>query len=75
MTPLRVVSTTLVALAYDAARQQLRVQFHGGACYQYAPVPGSLFSELLAADSKGAFFNRCIRGKFLFLRLAPRFLI
>ena len=75
MTTLPVVSTTLSAVAYDGSRQSLWVQFRDGACYQYAPVPPVAFAALLAADSKGSFFNRFIRGKFLFVRLSPRLLI
>ena len=71
MTTLPVVSSTLSALAYNDSRQTLCVQFRDGACYQYAPVSHSLF----AADSKGSFFNRFIRGKFLFVQISPRLLI
>ena len=75
MTTLPVVSSTLSAVAYNASRQTLCVQFRDGACYPYAPVSHSLFAALLAAESKGSFFNRFLRGKFLYAKLSPRLLI
>ena len=75
MTTLPVVSSTLSALAYNASRQTLCVQFRDGACYQYAPVSNAVFAALLAAESKGSFFNRFLRGKFLYAKLSPRLLI
>ena len=73
MTRLR--SATLSAADYDGVGQTLRLQFGDGACYQYASISPALFAELLAAPSQGAFFNRFIRGKFLFCRLKDRLLI
>ena len=75
MTTLPVVSHTLSTVAYDGPRHSLCVQFRDGACYQYAPVSHSLFAALLAAESKGSFFNRFLRGKFLYAKLSPRLLI
>lgn len=55
-----VTSTVIAAVAYstDAA---LDIEFTSGAKYRYFAVPAQLFHELLAADSKGVFFNQRIK--------------
>ena len=42
----------------------LTVHLHRGAVYRYFTVPRPVFEELLAAASKGAYFNRHIRDGF-----------
>ena len=66
--PLR--SSSLAAVAYHHDDQRLRIQFRDGACYQYHGVPLHLFIALLAAPSKGSFFNHSIRGSFAYTRCA-----
>ena len=53
-------SSVIAAVAYstDAA---LDIEFTSGARYRYFAVPTRLFHEFLAAESKGAYFNRRIR--------------
>lgn len=65
-----VESTTLTAVAYDAASQLLRLQFRSGAVYCYFGVPPTLHQALMVAPSKGAYFNRHIRGRFSYQRQA-----
>jgi hypothetical protein len=60
----RVESTTLLALAYDDAREILQLEFRSRAIYQYYGVPSAVHEALLAAPSKGSYFNRIIRGRF-----------
>jgi hypothetical protein len=48
----------------------LEVEFLGGAVYRYFAVPRSLFEDLMLADSKGAFFNRRIKPRFHYQRIA-----
>ena len=59
-----VESTTLAAVAYDDARETLQLEFRGGALYRYFGVPAPVYDALLAAPSKGGYFNRAIRGNF-----------
>jgi hypothetical protein len=61
-------STTLATIIYDAARQTLWLEFRNGAVYVYSSVPSQVHQALLRADSKGAYFNRHIRGRFPYLR-------
>ena len=55
-----VESTAIASVAYSP-EAVLDVEFTSGATYRYFAVPEQLFHELLAAESKGAFFNRVIR--------------
>jgi hypothetical protein len=62
-------STTLAAAAYDGVGQTLWLEFPSGARYLYSGVPDSIHRELLAASSKGRYFNHNIRGRFPYLRV------
>jgi hypothetical protein len=64
-----VESTTLTTVAYDPIRQLLRLQFRSRAVYCYFGVPEGVYQDLMAADSKGSYFNRKIRGRFPYHRL------
>ena len=59
-----VASTTLLALAYDDAREILQLEFRSRAIYLYYGVPAAVYKALLGAPSKGSYFNRVIRGRF-----------
>jgi len=59
-----VESTTLVAIGYDEMREILQLEFRSRAVYLYFGVPGSVYEALVAAASKGRYFNGAIRGHF-----------
>ena len=59
-----VKSGTLVAIGYDDSREILQLEFRSHAVYRYFGVPGSVYEGLVAAPSKGRFFNGAIRGHF-----------
>ena len=59
-----VESATLVTVSYDDARELLQLEFCSGAVYQYFRVPAAAHQSLLAAPSKGRYFNQAIRGHF-----------
>jgi hypothetical protein len=61
-------STVLASITYDEPNQLLLVQFRGGAIYCYFGVPLTVHQGLLAAPSKGAYFNRFVRAQFPFAR-------
>jgi len=65
-------STTLAALGYDPESLVLEVEFRSGAIYRYHLVPSPVYRDLLAADSKGRFFNRFIHRNFASESLASR---
>jgi lysyl-tRNA synthetase class 2 len=62
-------SSVLASITYDQPNRLLWVEFRGGAIYCYFRVPLAIHLGLLAAPSKGAYFNRFIRSKFSFTRL------
>jgi hypothetical protein len=64
-----VQSTTLSTAAYDSLSQRLRLEFRSRAVYVYYHVPPTVHEALIAAPSKGAYFNRNIRGRFPFQKL------
>ena len=70
MTPTTVESKTLASVAYDPADRTLWLEFRSGAIYCYFDVPPGVHQDLMAADSKGSYFNRAIRGRYLYQRLA-----
>jgi len=67
-----VESTTLRRVSYDEARALLQLEFCSRAVYQYRSVPAAVYQSLLAAPSKGRYFNQAIRGRFSY-RLIPDF--
>lgn len=64
-------SQTLVAAVYDSAQERLQLDFCDGSRYLYYEVAPGLFHDLLAAPSKGRFFNQYIRGRLSFVKTPP----
>lgn len=56
-------SSNIEAIGYDADSRELHVQFISGTLYVYFDVDEFLFNELLAANSKGSYLNREIKGR------------
>lgn len=61
-------STTMRSVGYDSGQQILEIEFTSGAIYQYLEVPAKVFDELMAAESKGRYFNHEIRDDYTALR-------
>jgi lysyl-tRNA synthetase class 2 len=57
-----VESSAIRAIGY--AGSTLTVAFHTGRVYDHPNVPWSIFADFLRASSKGAFYNRRIRGRY-----------
>lgn len=66
-----VESRTLSAVLYWPDQRHLDLRFRTGRVYRYFDVPAQCYRELLAAPSKGQYFNGCIRNCFLFQPLPP----
>ena len=64
-----VSSTTLATVAYDGIRHLLQLEFRSRAAYCYFGVPAAVHEALLAAPSKGSYFNRAIRGRYAYVRV------
>ena len=54
------VDSAVIAAVSYAAHAALDIEFTSGTTYRYFAVPERVFHEFLAAESKGAFFNRRI---------------
>ena len=64
-----VVSSLLSSMEYSIDAT-LELEFRSGAIYRYFAVPQAVFQDLIAAKSKGAYFNRHVRNRFRYQRLA-----
>ena len=64
-----VESSLLTSVAYSTDTT-LELEFRSGAIYRYFAVPPTVFQGLIAAESKGAYFNRNVRNRFRYQRLA-----
>lgn len=64
-----VESSLLSSIAYSI-HATLELEFRSGVLYRYFAVPPAVVAALIAAESKGAYFNRHIRSRFPYQRLA-----
>jgi hypothetical protein len=62
-------SSLLATAGYDSGQSILQLELRDGAVYQYFDVPEEIYHRLLAAESKGNYFNRYIRGHFRYALL------
>ena len=67
-----VQSTSLASVGYDSAGKILEVEFLTGAVYRYMGVPEKVYRDLLAADSKGKYFSKNIRGHYVFVKVPAK---
>ena len=63
-----VTSTTIASAGYVPEEQVLELRFKSGENYSYFDVPAPVHAALLAAGSKGRYFNEAIRGRFTYRR-------
>ena len=66
MEKVKVRSSNIEAIGYDAATKELEIDFQGGTSYTYSGIPKELHEQFMAAESKGKFFHVNIRSKFAF---------
>ncbi|MDB5058587.1 MAG: hypothetical protein JWO59_2059 [Chloroflexi bacterium] len=59
-----VTSSSIRSIGYDPATSMLEIEFNNGHIYQYSGVPESQYRALLAASSRGAFFNTEIKDQY-----------
>lgn len=57
-------STALAWVCYLPKREVLQVGLRTGRDYEYFDVPAEVYRELLAAESKGRYYNHHIRNEF-----------
>ncbi|MEV7776764.1 KTSC domain-containing protein [Kitasatospora sp. NPDC088351] len=63
-------SSLLLSVGYDRSARALELEFTGGHVYTYADVPARVHRELMAAESHGRYFNRAIRGRYVYRRVS-----
>jgi KTSC domain len=61
-------SSAIVAVEYGAG-QWLDIELTNGRIYRYFDVPRDVYEALMAAESKGRFYNDRIRDEYLCERL------
>lgn len=66
MRRVQVESSSITAVGYDHQTGTLEIVFSGGEIYRYFEVPRSVYDELMASKSKGAFVNARIKQVFPF---------
>lgn len=66
-----VESSTLATVGYEESGELLQLEFRSRAIYCYFAVPAAVHQTLLAARSKGTYFNQAIRGRYRFVRVGP----
>ena len=66
-----VESDVIHAIGYADEVQVLEVIFNNGQIYQYRNVPRAAFEQLMAAESKGKYFQENIRDEFEYWQWEP----
>lgn len=64
-----VESTLLRSVGYDPVSETLELELRRGRIYQYFEVDEDVLRELLAADSKGRYFNAFIKDQYPYRRI------
>ncbi len=64
-----VKSSSLRTVGYDKETKVLEIEFVKGGVYQYFDVTEPVYLGLISADSKGTYFQKHIRGHFLYQRI------
>ena len=62
-------SSLIRSVGYDLPSSVLEVEFVSGHVYEYFDVPLSVYSELMAAESLGAYFNDHVKDMYGYRQL------
>lgn len=62
MIPVR--SSAITAIGYDQDSMRMQIRFSQGHTYTFCRVPQNIFEGLLAAGSKGSYYDRYIRDRY-----------
>jgi len=68
MRRIRVNSSSVASVGYEAKTRTLEIEFLNGRVYRYFEVPPEEHQALMNADSKGTHVNQCIIGAFEYSR-------
>ncbi|WP_347276621.1 KTSC domain-containing protein [Pseudomonas viridiflava] len=64
MDMVRVNSSAITSVGYDPATGRMKIMFKQGRAYDYCGVPPNIHQGLMAAGSKGTYFDRMIRDRY-----------
>jgi hypothetical protein len=64
MDMIAVRSSAMTAVGYDPATRRMRIRFEQGHSYDFCNVPLDIYNGLIAAASKGAYYNQHIRDRY-----------
>lgn len=64
-----VISSDILSIGYDPDSQILEIEFLKGSVYQYSGVPAAEYDGIMAADSKGKYFNAHIKKTYSYTKL------
>ena len=56
-----VTSSAIASIGYDESSCTLEIEFRTGTVYQYENVPENVYQGLVAASSKGLYFDLHVR--------------
>lgn len=66
-----VKSSDLASVGYDASSRILEIEFSSGSLYEYSGVPSGVYQGLVAAESKGVYFNEIVKkGGYPYTRIS-----
>lgn len=57
-------SSVIASIGYSPEDRLLEIEFHTGRLYHYLEVPPQQYALLMAAESKGRYFNTSIRDEY-----------
>jgi hypothetical protein len=64
MEMIRVSSSAIAAIGYDAATMRMKIRFTQGHTYDFCRVPESVFNAFLRSSSKGTYYNDHIKDRY-----------
>ncbi len=65
-----VSSSNLASVGYDASLATLEIAFNEGGVYEYLRVPEAVYRGLMAASSKGRYFDSMIKNAYSYRKIS-----
>jgi hypothetical protein len=64
MDMIRVISSAITAVGYDATTALMKITFKHGRTYDFCRVPSYVHQGLMTASSKGSYFDKFIKDRY-----------
>lgn len=64
MEMIRVTSSAMSAVGYDASNGRMQITFTQGHTYDFCRVPPHIYEGLMRASSKGTYYNDHIKDRY-----------